>query len=174
MRMTLNTQRSELAAIREAVLSFVSTPVARVTEYRASVVDPGPRATVDARSDRAVESIVGIVLLGAFVFRLPWLVPILTLILAAGAVGGPGANLFHLGFRRLIEPRLPVVAAAVPAATVRAQDALLAALGLLASLAFLIDIDLVGWLFVVAAALVAIFAATTMIHIGERALGRFL
>ena len=172
--MALNTQRSEMATVREALASFVSTAVARVTEYRAHVVDPAPGATVDARADRIVEGVVGIVLLAGFVFRLPWLVPVLTVILAVGAAAGPRANLFHLGFSRLLAPRLPHVEASVPAATIRAQDALLAGLGAVASLAFLVDIYVLGWPFVIAAALVAILASTTTIHVGERLFGRYL
>jgi hypothetical protein len=61
----------------------------------------------------------------------------------------------------------------VPAATVRAQDALAAAVLLVAALAFPIGIGLVGWILVLAVAVVAIIAATTRVHVADRLLRRF-
>jgi Domain of unknown function (DUF4395) len=128
---------------------------------------------VDARTDRAAQGAVGVALIAAFVFRVPWLVPALALLLAVGAAAGPRANGIHRAFERWIAPRLPASSTAVPEGTVatptvRAQDALAAAILAAASLAFLLDIALVGWMLALGEAVVAIIAATTRIHLGDR------
>ncbi len=132
-----------------------------------------PGAPVDGRTDRVAQGLVGVALLAAFVFRVPWLVPGLALILAVAAVGGPRANAFHRGFESWIAARLPsprdaVAEAKVASATVRAQDALAAVVLAVAAVAFLLGIGLLGWLFVIAEAVVSIVAATTRIHVADR------
>ena len=112
-------------------------------------------------------------LLAAFVFRVPLLVPALAVVLGIGALAGPRANLLHRVYERWVAPRLPApreVApeAAVATATVRAQDALATVALLVASLAFPLGIGLVGWLLAIGEAVVAILAATTRIHVGDR------
>ncbi len=66
-----------------------------------------PVEAVEARTDRVAQGAVGIALLAGFVFRLPWLVPAIGLVLAVGALGGPRANGLHYAFERGIAPRLP-------------------------------------------------------------------
>jgi hypothetical protein len=135
----------------------------------------GPVGWVSARTDRVAQGVVGVALLAAFVFRVPWIVPGLALVLAAGALAGPRVNAFHGVYERWIGPRLPgrtAVAgsddAPIAAATVRAQDALGAVILGAASLAFLVGIGLVGWLLALGEAVIAIVAATTRIHLGDR------
>jgi Domain of unknown function (DUF4395) len=132
-----------------------------------------PVEGVDARTDRVTQGAVGVALLAAFVFRIPWLVPVLSLLLAAGALAGPQANVFHLAFERWVGPRLPALRntspeAKVPEPTARAQDALAAVILAVASFAFLFGIAIVGWALALAEAVIAIIAATTRIHVGER------
>ena len=132
-----------------------------------------PVEGVDARTDRVAQGAVGVALLAAFVFRIPWLVPVLSLLLAVGALAGPRANGLHVAFERWVSPRLPAPwstspEAKVPEPTVRAQDALAAVILAVASLAFLFGIAIVGWALALAEAVIAIIAATTRIHIGER------
>jgi hypothetical protein len=133
---------------------------------------------VDARTDRVAQGAVGIALLAAFVFRIPWLVPVLALLLAVGALGGPEANGLHRVFERWIAPRLPaprddVSEGTVPRSTVRGQDALAAAILTVASLVFALGIGPVGWLLALAEAVIAIIAATTRVHVADRVLRRF-
>jgi len=135
--------------------------------YRAIVNSPSPE-DVDARGDRVVQSAIGVLLLAGFVFRWPWLIPILGLILAVGAIAGPHANPFHLAFRRLMAPRFSTPEAPIDPVTIRLQDALLAGLCALASLMFLAGLTPVGWLLVVAAAVAAIVAATIRVHLGDQ------
>jgi len=132
-----------------------------------------PVEAVEARTDRVAQGAVGIALLAAFVFRLPWLVPAVALVVAIGALGGPRANALHYVFERWIAPRLPSPSTVAPepkvaGATVRAQDALATAILLAATFAFILGVGFVGWFLVVAEAVVAIMAATTRIHIAER------
>ena len=132
-----------------------------------------PVEGVDARTDRVVQGTVGVALLAAFVFRVPWLVPGLSLLLAVGALAGPQANGLHRAFERWITPRLRAPRTAAPevtvsAPTVRAQDALAAVILAVASLAFLLGIAIVGWALALAEAVIAIIAATTLIHVGDR------
>jgi divalent metal cation (Fe/Co/Zn/Cd) transporter len=141
-------------------------------------VSSSPAAdAVDARGDRVVEALIGVALLGAFVFRVPLLLPILALLVGAGAVAGPRANVFQVVVGRFVVPRLhaPEVGFApeVRATTVRAQDALIAMLCALAAAAY-VGVSGLGWLIAIAAAVVAIVAATTGVHLGERLLGRYL
>jgi hypothetical protein len=129
---------------------------------------------VDARTDRIAQGAVGVGLMAAFVFRVPWLVPALSLLLAVGAAVGPRANVLHRACERWITPRLrpgPADAAAeheVPVATVRAQDALAAVILAVAGLAFLFGVAILGWALVLAEAVIAIIAATTRVHAGDR------
>jgi hypothetical protein len=140
-------------------------------------VEGVPLDGVAARTDRVAQGVVGVALLAAFVFRIPWIVPALALLLAVAALAGPKADVSHIVFERWIAPRLPVLRGAtvdtaaeetVPFPTVRAQDGLAAGLLLVASFAFPIGIALVGWVLVLAVAVAAIIAATTRIHIADR------
>jgi hypothetical protein len=130
-------------------------------------VNPTSNEPVDARGDRLVQGIVGILLLAAFVFGLVWLVPAIGVLLGIGAVLGPARNPFHLAYARFVAPRIGAAEGSVPGDTVRAQDALIAAACGLASLSFLAGVHPIGWFFVVVAALAAIFAATTRMHLGD-------
>jgi uncharacterized protein DUF4395 len=141
--------------------------VARVTEYRATV-HPSPDGGVDARGDRLVQGSVGVLLLAAFVFGWKLVVPIFGVLLAAGAAVGPRANPFHLAYARLLAPRLATGEALIDPQTVRRQDALVAGLCAIATLAFGIGISPLGWLVVITAAIVAIIAATTRVHLGDQ------
>jgi hypothetical protein len=131
-----------------------------------------PAESVDARTDRAAQATVGVVLLAGFVFRVTWVVPVLILVLGVGALAGPEGNVLHRVFERWIAPRLPAPSAplaedAVPEVTVRAQDALAAVVLAVAGLAFLLGISPVGWVLVIAEGVIAILAATTRLHAGD-------
>jgi len=134
----------------------------------------GAPGDVDARGDRLVQGLVGVLLLAAFVFRVPAVVPIIAILLGLSAAIGVRANPFHLVFTRWVLPRLGDGAATVAEQTIRGQDAFAAGLLGIASLAFLIDIPGLGWLFVIAEAVIAVVAATTLVHLGERAVHRLM
>ncbi len=131
-------------------------------------MNTSPAGGIDARGDRVVQSFVGVVLLGAFVFRIPLLVPIVGVVLLFGAGLGSRANPLLVAYVHVVAPRLAAPDALVDPRTARRQDVLLAGLCTIAALAFLIGISPVGWLFVIAAALIAIIAATTSLHVGDQ------
>jgi hypothetical protein len=133
---------------------------------------PFPGA-VDARGDRLVQSAIGVVCLAGFVFGLPWIAAVLTVVLGVGAALGPRGNALHLLFERFGRDRLRSGDAAIAASVVRAQDAFLAGLCASATLAYFAGVSAIGGLILVGAGLVAIVAATTRIHAGNRLLGRY-
>jgi hypothetical protein len=116
---------------------------------------------------------MAVITLGAFVFHQEWVIPILLVLVGAGALIGPAGNPFHRAFSGLVAPRLPPVTATEPAATVRAQDILAAALLGTAMLLILIGLGGVAWIMTLAEAGVAAVAATTGVHLGVTALDRF-
>ena len=121
---------------------------------------------VDARTDRLVQGTVGVILLAAFVFGFPWTLPILAVLLGAGGLAGPPANVFHWAYQRGFAGR-PPSDVMVPGDTVQAQDLLAAAILLIASGAYAIGLGPVGWLLALVEAGIAIVAATTLVHVGE-------
>ena len=130
-----------------------------------------PVDAVDARTDRAAQATVGVVLLAAFVFRVTWVVPVVALFLGVGALAGPEGNVLHKGFERWFLPRLPArgstIESSVSVTTVRAQDALEAVVLAAAALAFVLGIGPIGWVLVLAVAVIAILAATTRVHVAD-------
>jgi hypothetical protein len=130
-----------------------------------------PVDAVDARTDRAAQATVGIVLLSAFVFRVTWVVPLVALFLGVGALAGPEGNVLHKAFERWLLPRLPAsratVDSSVAVTTVRAQDALEAIVLAVAALTFVLGIAPIGWVLVLAAAVIAILAATARVHAAD-------
>jgi hypothetical protein len=131
-------------------------------------VNASPTGGIDARGDRAVQSAVGVVLLAAFVFGVPIVVPIVGVLLVAGAAIGPHANPLHLAYVRMVAPRLGPATATVDPPTIRRQDVLLAGLCAIATIGFGLGVSTLSWFVVVIAALVAIIAATTRVHLGDQ------
>jgi hypothetical protein len=134
----------------------------------------GAPGDVDARGDRLVQGLVGVLLLAAFVFRVPAVVPIVAILLGLSAAVGLRANPLHLAFTHWVLPRLGAGDATVPEQTIRGQDAFAAGLLAIASLGFFIGIPGLGWLFVIAEAVIAVVAATTLVHLGARAVHRLM
>ena len=134
-------------------------------------MEPPPGA-VDARSDRYAEGAVGVFLLGCFVFGFVYAVPVVAAMLGAAALWGPRADVQQIAWNRFAAPRLEPPEAFVPADTMRAQQGVLAAACAVGTLGFLVARPL-GWLFVIVAALVAVLAATTGVHVGEQVRRRF-
>ena len=121
---------------------------------------------VDARADRAVQGALAVLTLGAFVFRVTWLIPILALLVGVGAALGPERNPLHVLFASALGRRLRPVPATVPAETVRIQDVLEFGLLAVASLCLLIGLGGFAWILAVAEGLIAAVAATTGLHLG--------
>jgi hypothetical protein len=125
-------------------------------------VEPaGGSAPIDERELRAVQGALGILLLAAFVFRIPLLVTGLAIVVVIGAAFGSRFNAFHVVYRTVVGPRLEPARAWVAPIAVRMLDVLAAALLLIAAAAFAVGIDGIGWLFALAEAAVAVVEATT-------------
>src|SRR3954452_6441291 len=122
---------------------------------------------VDVRADRSVQGAVTVIVLTAFVFHQPFVLPLLAAVLGAGAWLGPPGNGFPRFFGALIAPRLSPSVAFVPAEAVQAQDLLGAVLLAIATLCILIGLGGVGSIVELAAAGSAVVAATTGIHLGQ-------
>jgi hypothetical protein len=121
---------------------------------------------VDSRADRTVQGTVAVVLLAAFVFGQMWVVPVLGVLVGAGAAFGPAGSPFHRIFGAYISPRLSPATSYEDAATVRVQDVLLSALLGAATLALLISLSALAWVIALVGAGIAAVAATTGVHLG--------
>jgi hypothetical protein len=113
-----------------------------------------------------VQGALAVLTLGAFVFRVAWLIPILALLVGVGAALGPEHNPLFVLFTTAAGPRLRPAPTTVPAETVRSQDLL--AFGLLgvATLCLLIGLGGFAWILAVVEGLIAAVAATTGLHLG--------
>ena len=129
---------------------------------------------VDVRADRAVQATVAVVMLSAFVFRQPGVIPVFVVVLGAGALIGPAGNPIYRLFAGVVAPRLSPAADVEPAATLRAQDVL--GVGLLgaATLCILVGLGGLAWIVTLVEAGVAVVAATTGAHLGVVVRDRFL
>lgn len=126
-------------------------------------------ASIDPRAPRFNQGVVGVLALVAFVADWPILLPLLALLLAAGAFLGPQANPLSLLWRHVLVPRLglkPVKAK--DAAPVRfAQGVGFAFLA--ASSVLLLAVpgaSLVGWGLALVVAALALLAAATDLCVG--------
>lgn len=109
---------------------------------------------------------MAVVLLSAFVFRQIWIVPVLAVLVGAGAAFGPGGNPFLRLFAAFVSPRLSAPSTFEDPATVHAQDVLAVALLGAATVALLISLNVVSWIIALAEAGAAATAATTGVHVG--------
>jgi Domain of unknown function (DUF4395) len=134
-------------------------------------VEPSSPA-VDEREVRTAQAAVGVLLLGAFVFRVPELVVGVTVVLAIGALFGPRVNGFHVAYRAVLRSRLTAPSPVIAPHAVRALDVLGTVLLLIACAAFGVGIDAIGWLFTLIEAVVAIIQATTGYNAGLDVLDR--
>jgi hypothetical protein len=135
----------------------------------------GP-APIDEREVRAVQGAIAVLLLAAFVFRIPLLVTGIAVVVLVGAAFGPRFNGLHVAYRTLVAPRLREAREWVDPTAVRVLDVLATALLLVAAAAFAVGIDGLGWLFALAEAAVAVVEATTgynaAVELYERVRGR--
>lgn len=120
---------------------------------------------VDSRADRAVEAATAVIVLGAFVFRRIWILPVLGVLVGAGAAFGPAGNPFHRLFAAYVSPRLTPATSHVDAATIRLQDVLAVSLLAAATVFMLISLNVVAWVVALIEAGVAAIAATTGVHV---------
>ncbi|HTD50535.1 MAG TPA: DUF4395 family protein [Acidimicrobiia bacterium] len=128
---------------------------------------------VDVRADRAVQTAVAVATLAGFVFRQPWVIPVLAVVVGAGAMFGPVGNPIYRIFAGLVAPRLSPAVNREPVATMRAQDVLGAALLGAATVCLLVGLGGLAWIVTLVEAGVAAVAATTGAHLGVALRDRF-
>src|SRR5262245_58879917 len=100
--------------------------------YGRRVEPAGGPAPVDERELRAAQGVIAILLLAAFVFRIPLLVTGIAIVVLVGAAFGTRFNGFHVIYRSVVGPRLEPARAWVDPHAARMLDALAAALLLVA------------------------------------------
>jgi hypothetical protein len=123
-------------------------------------------APVDSRADRTAQGVVAVILLSAFVFRQMWVIPVLGVLVGAGAAFGPGGNPFLRLFEAFVARRLPAPTTFEDPVTVHVQDVLAVALLGVATLTMLISLNVVSWVIALVEAGAAATAATTGVHVG--------
>jgi hypothetical protein len=133
--------------------------VGRESAVRVRRVPEG--SELDERELRAAQGAIAVLLLGAFVFRVPALVIAIAVIVAIGAIFGPQTNAFNATYRAVVGPRLAARRDVVTANAARSLDALDSGLLVLASGAIAVGLDSVAWAFTLLAAVVATVEATT-------------
>jgi hypothetical protein len=116
---------------------------------------------MDERELRAAQGTVAVLLLGAFVFRVPQLVLGVAVVVALGAALGPRFNAFHGVYRAIAEPRLRASGETVDAHDARALDVLATGVLVLATAAFAVSVDVLAWFLTLIEAAIAVITATT-------------
>jgi len=129
---------------------------------------------VDVRADRVVQATVAVATLTGFVFRQPWVIPVLAVVVGAGALFGPAGNPIYRMFAGLVAPRLSPAVNREPAETLKAQDVLAAGLLGVATVCLVVDLGGLAWVVTLFEAGVAVVAATTGAHLGVALRDRFL
>ncbi len=124
-------------------------------------------AMIDVDIPRFNQAVVAATVAVAFVFQLPWLVAATALLLAASRLLGPRAPLTLL-YVRVIRPRLRPEGPSQlePAEPPRFAQAVGATVLGLATVAFLVGADVVGWALSLIVVVLATLAAATRICVG--------
>lgn len=134
-----------------------------VTAGRLTEVEPEwADRPVDERTVRLVQGVVAVVLLASFVFAWRWGVPLVALVVAVGAVRGPGGNPMHVLVERIGVLRgQPAPGEVVPVAGVHALDLVAATLLGVATLFLLIGFEPLAWACSLGEAAIAAITAST-------------
>jgi hypothetical protein len=125
-----------------------------------------PRALepTGARALRFEQTIVTVALLAGFVFRLAWMVPVVT-VLVAGTVAGPRTNVFTRAYDYLFFGPASADRPNEPAAVTRLTRWVEFGGLALATVTVLLGVDGLAWLLALVVAAITGVAATTMINV---------
>jgi hypothetical protein len=116
---------------------------------------------VDARIGRVQQGATAIALLGGFVFRVDWLLPIWTLVLALDALAPPGRGPIGWLYLTVTGERLGRARVVHPAGRLRANAVPEVAVLLLASLIFFLGAGVLSWILGIAVGAAAAYSAAT-------------
>jgi uncharacterized membrane protein YfcA len=115
---------------------------------------------IDTRKLRFGHSVVAIALLAGFVFRAPWVVPVVAVILAVPIAFGPRADPLHQLYDAVLAPRLAPSHHTDDPALARIASLIVVLVLTLATAAFALDVDSIGWLLALVVAASSAIAAT--------------
>ncbi len=124
------------------------------------------RRPLDARSVRFEQSVVAVAILGGFVFRVPIVLPALTLVLATSVIAGPRLNLFVRIFDALLALRMETTEHFDDPDDARISDLIGVALLGLASVAIVGGLGGLAWILALVQAVASALRATAGIHVG--------
>jgi hypothetical protein len=178
----MNTQRTPLVKGAKARLSGSVSEVTaggdpggapagdRTLQTRA--VRPLPSPT-GGRALRFEQAVVTVVLLAGFVFRVPWVIPAVAVLLGAAAVAGPRANVFarsyeYLFFHGAARPDAAAPARRIapePAAITRVTRTVEVVLLLVASVLVALGAEGLAWAFALPVAAITGVAVTTGVNL---------
>ncbi len=132
-------------------------------------MDPlrAPRQPVDSRGVRFEQGVVTVVILGGFVFRVPWVLPVLTAVLATAAVAGPRLNPFLRLFEGLLAPRLGAPWHFDDPDEARLADLIGVGRLTFATVAILVGLGGLAWIIALLQAVASALRATAGIHVGS-------
>jgi Domain of unknown function (DUF4395) len=121
---------------------------------------------VDARIGRVQQALTAIVLFAGFVFRLDWLLPIWTLVLALDMLAPPGRGPIGALYRLALEDRAGPARIVHPAGRLRANALPEVVVLLVASVILLLGAGVVSWILGLAVAAGAAYSAATDTCVG--------
>jgi hypothetical protein len=125
---------------------------------------PRDLAPTDPRALRFEQAIVTLALLAGFVFRVPWVIVVVAVLLVAALAAGERGNLFTNLYNALFRgPR--VLHTGETAAITRLTRAVEAGLLVVASVLVVIGADGFAWVFALPVAAITGLAATTCINV---------
>lgn len=130
--------------------------------------------TLDARATRFDDGIVAVLLMVAFVFDIDWLVPVAAVDAALGAAFGRAGAPFVRSFEEYLAPHLAEPHRFVDVKVWRVAQAMTAAAVLVGALLVFGPAASVGWLLVIAIAMVAALDAVAGISIPRWVYRRWL
>ena len=122
-----------------------------------------PLPQIDARIARFSQAVLAFFLAMAFVFELPFVVPVLTAILLVGVLAGPEYSLFQRLFRDVIAPKLPPADEFEDPLPPRFAALVATVILAVSSICLLAGASFIGWVLVLVVVLLAAFGAITKI-----------
>lgn len=143
-----------------------TTPAGFAPTSDAPAQHAGAPAPIDPRGPRTNQALLAVGLAVAFVVDAPWLVAVLLVILAAGAVFGPKWGLFLQLWAKVLRPRFGPPAELEDPRPPRFSAFVGTAFLTAALVAFVAGAPVVGWVFALMVAALAALAAATGICVG--------
>lgn len=124
------------------------------------------RRPLDSRSVRFEQSVVAVAILGGFVFRVPVVLPALTVILVTSVIAGPRLNLFVRIYDAVIALRMGTSEHFDDPDEARLSDLVGVGVLGLATVAIFVGLGGLAWILALVQAIASALRATAGIHVG--------